>query len=115
MAEAKTVSLNIGERLGALKIFDSFKGGLATLRILLEDVKQFPITDEEWKEANLTKTPQPDGSETWKWNETAVTKDITLQPESVEYLKSAIKAKSDSGEITLQDIPLSTLEQKLNA
>lgn len=113
-SEAKTVNINIGERLAAIKIFDAFKGGLATLRVLLEDVKQLPITEDEWKEAGLTKTAQPDGSETWKWNET-VTKDVTFQPESIEYLKEAVKVKSDSGEITLQDIPLSTLEQKLTA
>lgn len=113
-SDPKAVTMNIGERVAALKLFDSYKGGLATLRVLLEDVKQLPISEEEWKEAELTKTEQPDGSETWKWNE-KVNKDVTLQPESVEYLKNAIKVKSDDGEITLQDIPLSTLEQKLIA
>ena len=112
-AEPKTVNLTIGERLGALKLLDQFKGGMATLRVILDDVKQFPITEEEWKTANLVKTPQQDGTENWKWEEDKVMKDITLQPETAAYLTASIKAKSDANEISLQDVALSTLETKL--
>lgn len=113
-AELKTVNLTLGERLGALKLLDQFKGGMAALRVILEDVKQFPITDEEWKTANLVKSPAGDGSENWKWDDLPVSnKEITVQPETAAYLTSAIKAKSDAGDISLADVALSTLETKL--
>lgn len=51
----KTVSLTIGERLAAVKMFDAFKGSISVLATIMEDVKFFPVTDEEWKNANLTK------------------------------------------------------------
>ncbi len=112
MATAKTVTLTIGERVAALRVFDAFKGGLATLRILLEDVKQLPVTEAEWTEAGLVKTPTQDGQENWKWDE-KVSKEVTFQPEVVDYLRATIKAKSDNNEITLQDLPLSSLDEKL--
>lgn len=112
MAESKTINLTIGERLAALKIFDAFEGSKAGLRALLEDVKQLPVTEDEWKEAGLIKTPAQDGQETWKWEE-VVNKDVTFQPETIQILVGAIKNKSDSGKMTLQDIPLSTLDTKL--
>ena len=113
-AEPKTVNLTLGERLGALKLLDQFKGGMATLRVILEDVKQFPITDDEWKAANLVKSPAGDGTENWKWDDLpASNKEITIQPETAAYLAAAIKAKSDAGDISLADVALSTLETKL--
>ena len=113
MADPKTVNLTIGERIAALKLFDAFKGSLTTLATLLEDVKQFTITDEEWKEAGLVKTDKPDGTSTWNWTEGKVNKEITLQQPSIDYLKQSIKTKSDAGEITLADVALSTLDAKL--
>ncbi len=114
--EAKTVTLSLGERIAALKIFDQFKGSMVTMKALLEDVKQLPVTEEEWKTANLVKTPikGQDGSEQeqWKWDET-VSKDVTFQPETVEYLTASIKAKSDAGEISLSDVALVSLSDKL--
>ncbi len=69
MAEAKTISLTIGERVAALKLFDAFKGSISTLSTLMDDVKQFPVTTEEWEKANLVKTPNGDGTEQWKWDD----------------------------------------------
>lgn len=116
MSEAKTITLTLGERLAALKIFDAFKGSMATMKSLLDDVKQLPITEEEWKEANLIKTPVkgPDGSdqETWKWEE-KVNKEVVLQGDTLDYLKAQIKAKSDAGDITLQDVALVSLDGKI--
>lgn len=112
--ESKTVNLSIGERLAAIKIFDAFKGGLETLRVLLEDVKNLTISEAEWEEAKLVKTPGANGDEQWNWQET-VKKDVTLQGVAIDYLLNAIKAKSEAGEITLADIALSTLDTKLQA
>lgn len=51
----KTVSLTIGERLAAVKMFDAFKGSISVLATIMEDVKSFPVTEDEWVKANLTK------------------------------------------------------------
>lgn len=114
--EAKTIKMTLGERLASLKMFDAFKGSMATMKALLDDVKQLPISEEEWKDANLVKTPfvAADGSqqEQWKWDE-KVEKEVTFQPETVDYLKAQVKAKSDSGEISLADAPLVSLDDKL--
>lgn len=117
MSEAKKIDLTIGERLAALKVFDAFQGSMITMRSILDDVKQLPVTDEEWAAAELVKTPvkgtngQPD-SEQWKWNDKEL-KTVELQTESVDYLKAQIKAKSDAGEVTLADIALVSLNDKL--
>lgn len=113
MSEVKTFNLTIGERIAAIKIFDQFKGGLEMLRVLLEDVKNTTIAEAEWSDAKLVKTPKPDGSENWNWDDEVVKKDVTFHAETVAYLKGTIKAKSDAGEITLGDVALSTLETKL--
>ena len=106
------LALSIGERLAALKIFDDFKGNLSTLAVLIDDVKLFTITEEEWKKAELVKTPVKDGQETWNWKENEP-KEIEMQKESLAYLLAKIKEKSDDGEMTLADISLMSLEKKL--
>ena len=110
----KKVILSIGERIAAIKIFDGFKGSLATLAVLLEDVKPVAVSEEDWKKAELKKTPTADGkSEQWNWKEEGQEKEVTLQKESVDYLLAEIKRKSDTGEVTLADIALISLEKKL--
>lgn len=123
--KAQTISVSVGERVAALKVFNSFKGGsIQIMKALLDDVKQLPVTDEEWKEANLVKTPTdeevaampPAGravvQQQWKWDET-VKKEITLQPETVDYLKAVVKEKSEAGLITFEDVALVSLDEKL--
>lgn len=108
-----TVSLTIGERLAALKLFDAFKGGLSQLSVILEDVKKFVVTEEEWTAAGLTKTPSGDGkTEQWKWDEKEP-KSIEIQKDSVDYLTSKIQEKSDAGEVSLADVALISLSAKL--
>lgn len=107
------VSLNLGERVAALKIFDAFKGNISTLAVLIDDVKLFTVSEEEWKTAGLVKTQSADGTqESWKWNE-VVEKEIEIQKESLAYLLAKIKEKSDANEITLADLALMSLEKKL--
>lgn len=122
--EAKTVTLSIGERLAAIRIFDAFKGSMATMKALLDDVKQLPVSEAEWTEANLTKSPTDEAvagmseeekekaQQTWKWDET-VKKEVTFQGDVVEYLKAEIKKKSDAGEITISDAALVSLNDKI--
>lgn len=104
--------LTIGERAGALRILDGFHGGLSIMRVLLEDIKNFAITEEEWTTAKLVKTPSPVG-EKWNWDDEIVKKDITIQPETLTFLKQEITRKSEAGEFTLGDVSISTLEKKL--
>lgn len=116
---SKEISLTLGERLAAVRIFDSFKGSTSLLAMLLEDVKKFVITKEEWENAHLVKTPnldaqgEPTGSESWKWDDEAAEKKITIESDVLEYLKTEIKKKSEAKEITLADVALVTLEKKL--
>lgn len=112
MSDAKTLSLTIGERLAALKMFDAFKGSVTALASLMDDIKQFPISSEEWETAKLVKTPNADGTEQWNWDDTGV-KEITVQESTLTYLVDEIKKKSDAGEVTLADLALVTLEKKL--
>lgn len=116
MSEAKEVTqveLTIGERLAAIKIFDAFKGSLEVLADLIKDVKQFSITDEEWAQAEKKVSKNEDGTERWNWNEEKVMKSVTLEPATLKYLKSKIKEKSDAGDITLADLALANLNNKL--
>lgn len=109
----KTATFTVGERVAAMKIFDAFKGSISTLSIIMEDVKKFAVTKEEWDQAELTKVDGKDGAQTWNWKDTIVFKEIAMQNETAEYLKTAIKKKSDEGEITLADIALIELEKKI--
>lgn len=111
----KTVSLNISERLAAVKIINEFKGSLATLAVLLEDVKKLVVPEEEWTTVDLVKTPSEDGkTTTWNWNDTKVApKEVELQTETVDYMKDAIKTKNDNKEFTLADTAVVALDAKL--
>lgn len=116
---SKKITLTIGERLAAVRLFDAFKGSITVLSVLLDDVKKFVITDDEWKTANLVKTPTldaqgaPTGNESWKWSEEGTDKEIEADAASLKYLLDEIKKKSDANEITLADVALVTLEKKL--
>lgn len=113
---SKTITLTIGERVAALKIFDAFKGGITELTAILDDVKKIVISEDEWTKAGLVKTPSADGkSESWKWNETdeSNNKDVEFDSLSIAYLQRTIKAKSDNNEIVLQDLPIISLNKKI--
>ena len=113
---AKTIDLTIGQRVATLKLFDAFKGSLETLATLLEDVKQFSVSEEEWATANLTKTPSEDGNTIqWKWDDDKVSKEIVLQKPTADFLEAEIMRKSAAGEITLADVALIEVNKKLNA
>lgn len=114
---SKTITLTIGERLAALRIFDAFKGGITELTSILDDVKKLIVTDEEWAEANKVVTKSEDGkTENWKWDETneATHKEVELDSNSIGYLQRTIKSKSDNNEIVLTDLPLISLNKKIS-
>ena len=111
----KKIILTISERLASLEILNAFKGNLQTMAVILEDIKQFPISDEEWKKAERKETKV--GAETqWFWDDDkGDKKEIELQESTVDYLKNVIKEKDEKGEITLSSIDraLATLNKKL--
>ena len=110
---SKEVSLTISERIAAVKLFDEFKGNLSTLTFILDDVKQFVVSPEEWEKAKLVKKTNSDGTETWNWSDEGSEKAVKVQKESATYLADKIKAKSDAKEITLADKALISLNGKL--
>lgn len=117
MASEK-LALTISERVAAISVLNSFKGGLDKLAIILEDIKQLPISDEEWTKAERVITPTPTAkdptSTKWEWSdEKGGEKEVTLQKDSLDYLKQTIKEKSEKGEFTLTDKAFITLEEKL--
>mgnify|MGYP001611640220 CR=1 FL=1 len=115
MAEKlKKVSLTISERIRALAILNSFKGDLDKLSLILEDIKEFPITEEDWAKAEKKVTDTGDGNSQWTWDdEKGGEKEITVHPEVIDYIVAEIKKKNDAGEFTLQDKAFITLKTKL--
>ena len=118
MSTPKILSLDISERLAALAILNTFKGALDKLAVVLEDIKQFGVTDEDWTKAERKIEPTPTKEDPnavqWTWsNEKGGNKDVSLQEGTVEYLKQVIKERNDKGELTLSDKSLITLNQKL--
>lgn len=118
MATKKTLQLNISERLSSLAILNGFKGNLDKLALVLEDIKGFSITEEEWEKAERKITPitEADGRENtqWNWDDSkGGLKDIEIHLETADYLRTAIKEKSEKGELTLQDKALISLQTKL--
>lgn len=109
------VKLNVSERLYAAAIINQFKGDFSTLAFLLEDVKNLPITEEEWKKAERKiSAPDDKGNTTWTWNdEKGGIKEVELLDETKKYLVSKIEEKSKNGELTLNDRAAITLKKKL--
>lgn len=117
----KTISATIGERVAAVGLLNAGKFSNSVLAIVLDDIKKFAVTEEEWKKANLVKTPSDeeirnlpaDTRQTWRWDET-LTKDIELQKETVSSIVEMINAKSDAKELTVNDAAVLTLQAKLD-
>ena len=124
---SKTAKFTIGERLAMESMFNLFKGTTAELAAILSDVKEAVVSNEEWI-ATKGQVIGPDGKakdvgsrrdatngDSLKWDPTLTEtdKELTLQSETVEYLKRAIKEKSDKNEITLTDLPLLSIQDKI--
>lgn len=111
----KTVNLTIGERTKAIELLNGGKFNNSTLAVVLDDIKKFNVTEPEWVEAELVKTPNANGTETWKWDETKSLKDIELDQGTVDALTSIIKSRSDANELSLSDGAILSLGKKLEA
>lgn len=107
------MNVNISERLYAIRILNDFKGGLDVLATILEDIKQFVITDEEWLKAERV-VEGDDESKTWRWDDVkGGDKEVTLQNDTLKYLKKTIDDKNDKGEFGLADKAVISLRKKL--
>lgn len=110
----KPVQLDISERVNALALLNAFKGNLDKLAVILEDIKQFTVSEEEWEKAELKKTDLGEGQTQLNWdNEKGGLKEINLQEATLEYLRSEIKRKDEAGEFSLSDKSFITLKEKL--
>lgn len=99
----KKVKLNVSERLYAVRILNQFKGSLDKLSVILEDIKQFPMTDKEWETAERVISGEGETT-TWKWNdEKGGLKEIEIQSETARYIVDDIEKKDKAGELTLED------------
>lgn len=113
MARTKTLQLNISERLSALSILNGFKGNLDTLAVILEDIRKFTITEEEWIKGEKKEVTNGENV-TWTWdNEKAGDKEIEIDAATADYLFNDIDKKNKAGEFTIQDKPYITLLAKL--
>lgn len=103
------IKLNISERLQAVSILNGFKGSLSDLAVILEDIKQFPISEKEWEKAELIKTETQ-----WTWNDDkGGEKEIEIGSETKDYLKKTVKEKDEKKEIGLTEKALISLFRKL--
>lgn len=109
----KTISLNISERIAALAILNAFKGSLDKVAVILEDIKQLPISEEEWTQANKQEVKNGDNI-SWTWdNEKGGDKEVKLQEATVEAIRNDIKERDSKGDFTLADRSIMTLKDKL--
>ncbi len=110
----KTVSFTLSERVNALGLLNAFKGNLDKLSVILEDIKQFVITKEEWEAVDMQATDLGEGKQQMTWDNTKETeKEITLQEATVDYLRDEIKRKNEAGEFSVSDRSFITLKEKL--
>lgn len=109
----KTISLNVSERLFAITILNTFKGSLSDLAVILEDIKQFPLLEDEWEKAER-KTTQVGQETLTQWNdEKGGEKEINLQNETIDYLMETIKEKDKKKEFGLVNRAAITLFEKI--
>ena len=110
---SKVLKLNISERLAALAILNEFKGKLEEVAVVLEDIKQLPISEEEWEKAEKKENKLGDNVN-WTWdNDKGGDKAITLQETTVDIIRRDIKARDEKGGFSLADRSIVTLKDKL--
>ena len=116
MCMAKTVELNIAERLYALGLMNQVKGDRRTVAQV--DLDSIPVgfTLEEREKIKLRDVKNDEGKITsiqWEVGK-AKDKKIEFSSETVEYLKKILGEKDKAGEFTIADRPAFSLLDKLN-
>lgn len=114
------LNLTVSERIYGLALLNQFKGNLETLVDVLDDIKEFRMTDEEWEKADkqVNTVMGEDGKPitSWTWNDDkGGEKEIEVSNATKDYLTEKIKEANDKGEFTLQDRAAVTLNEKLDS
>lgn len=113
----KELELTIGERLIVVSLFNEIisKGAdIETLALLIGETKAIAMTKEEWDGvADLVKTPDGNGGESWVWEDAATSRKFPLEERTVDMLKAKIRAKSDAKEFGIADKAVISLNPKL--
>jgi hypothetical protein len=128
---SKTIKITIDEIRAINPILRLFTGDILEVASVLDDVKKLVVTDADWIEAKLVKTPtdeqvraqvdalpedqkktfQTEQRLTW---DPAWEKEVSLDGAVVAYLVAKIKEKNDKKEITLNDTALISINKKLS-
>ena len=109
----KKLKLNISERLFALKYLDDFKGSVSMLAKVLDNVKQFGVTKEDWERAEKVETKNGNSIQ-WQWNdEKGGLKEIEVDKDVVDYLAVTIDKVEKAGGFGLADKAVIDLKTKL--
>lgn len=124
---SKEFTFKLSERYSLIRVMNELKGNIELLAALFEDVKAVSITPDEWKAANLTKTPTDEQvaampaeeratvGQQWNWDDEVGEKAITLSLPTINAVVAFIKARSDANELSIADIALVNLQKKLSA
>ena len=112
------LSLTVSERIYSLALLNQFKGNLETLIDIMEDIKGFRMTDEEWtkvdKQVNTVMGENGKPITSWTWDDAkGGEKEIEITKTTKDYLSEKIKESNDKGLFTLQDRAVLTLRDKL--
>lgn len=109
----KTLQLNISERLFALKYLDDFKGSVSMLSKILDEVKKFGVTKEDWEKAEKNELKNGDQIQ-WTWSdEKGGLKAIEVDEEILTYLKISIDKNEKEKGFGLADKAVVGLRTKL--
>ena len=122
----KTVSLSLGERLQAIATLNQFKGNVDAQAYVFDDSKGLSITEDEFKAADMVKTPSDEdfaklSAEEQKttnrnlvWNDEKAIKDVELHQSTIDFIVAFVKEKNDIG-VDFASIKLASLYKKLIA
>lgn len=104
------MKLNIKNRVKLLDILNSYKGTLDGLAVVLDDLKLIRFSDEENKEFEIKIT-----GNSINWNpKKEKEKEVILSKITIDWVNKFIEDKNAKGEITVDDIELIDLKDKLN-
>lgn len=112
------IKLTVPERLYALQMLNTFKGSLDVLTFILDDLKKIRLNDEEVKEFELATeehvNEKGEKTSSLRWNpEKDRECEVEMSRETIKYLADQITQKSKSGEYTVADAPVLSLNAKL--
>ena len=116
MSDSKKIVLTIAERFTLTGILDSYKGGMTGLASILNDIKEVIVSEDEKKAMNFRiepENPKEGEVQKFKWDQPAPDKEVSFEQPTLDYVLQFIKDKDEKGEVTLSDIALLSLKEKI--